>query len=765
MNPSSRRVLRLLPLSAAAMSFPVLALADDSPSPSSDAAVIQSPPADSNAPPTTSAETPAATPAETPAAASGAAKLDTITVRAKRLDKARNDLSPITGGSRYSYDEKTIANLPQGDATPLNQLLLQAPGVANDSYGQLHIRGDHADLQYRINGIILPEGISTFGQTLDTRFAKNISLLTGALPAQFGERTAGVIDITTKQRFNGGVVDLYGGSHDTINPSIQGGWSSGDFSSFGSASFLSNTLGVEAPTSSYNPIHDRTTQGKAFGYGEYSLGDNTRLVGMAGFSNNRLEIPNNPGQSPDAGFLAAAGVPDFESSNLNERQFERNIFAIGALQGLTDGGLNYQVAAFERQSTINFSPDPVGDLVFNGVAAQIKRKSDTFGLQADASYQWTESHTLRFGALGSLENDRADNTSTVFPTTAPNADGSCPGGSTPSDSGACLTGGPQTIVDNNPKNNNTLFALYVQDQWDVSKTVVLNYGLRYDHLSAYTSAQQFSPRLGVVWTATSSTTVHAGYARYFTPPSNELIASSSLAKFANTTNSAEITQNSPVLPERSHYFDIGVVQKVTPAITIGLDSYYKYVRNLQDEGQFGQALIFAPFNYEQGHVYGLEFTSAFHQGNWNAYFNAARSTAQATRVRSGQFNFGQDELNYIENHYVYLDHDQRLTLSGGLSYVLYGTTLGADFNYGSGLRKDFANTGKLTPYTQVDLFATRDVTLPGVGKLGLRLAVINVLDRTYELRDGSGIGVGAPQFGQRAAAYVGISKTFGDVHG
>lgn len=738
------RALRLLPLAAAVLSFPHVVLAADVPAPA--AASTESDPG-----PQTDGKAPA--------------RLDAVTVRAKRLDKSRNELSPVTGGSRYSYDEKAIANLPQGEATPLNELLVQAPGVADDSYGQLHVRGDHADLQYRINGIILPEGISSFGQTLDTRFAKSISLLTGALPAQFGERTAGVVDITTKQRFNGAVVDLYGGSHDTINPSVQGGYSSGDFSSFGSASYLGNTLGVEAPTSAYNAIHDRTTQGKAFGYGDYALGDNTRVIGMLGFSNNRIEIPNTPGQTPDSGYLAAAGVPGFDSANLDERQFERNLFAIGAVQGVSDGGLNYQVAAFERQSTISYAPDAIGDLVFNGVSAAIKRKSDTFGLQADSSYEWREGHTLRVGGLATLENNRADNTSTVFPTTDAQADGSCPPGSITSDSGACLSGGPVTIVDNNPKNHNTLVAVYVQDQWNLSPSVTLNYGLRYDHLDAYSSAQQLSPRLGVVWTATARTTLHAGYARYFTPPSNELIASSSLAKFANTTNAPEITQNSPVLPERSHYFDIGFVHQLTPAITLGVDSYYKYVRNVQDEGQFGQALIFAPFNYEQGHIYGIEFTSAFHQGNWNAYFNAARATAQATRVRSGQFNFGQDELDYIENHYVYLDHDQRLTMSAGLSYVLHGTTLGADANYGSGLRKDFANTGKLTPYTQVDLFATRELTLPEVGKLGLRLAVINVLDRQYLLRDGSGIGVGAPQYGPRASVYFGISKTFGDVRG
>ena len=110
-----------------------------------------------------------------------------------------------------------IATLPQGASTPLNQVLLQAPGVAQDSYGQLHIRGDHGNVQYRINDIIVPESITGFGQSLDTRFADSINLLTGALPAQYGYRTAGVVDIHTKSGAfdNGGRIGVTVGSHNT----------------------------------------------------------------------------------------------------------------------------------------------------------------------------------------------------------------------------------------------------------------------------------------------------------------------------------------------------------------------------------------------------------------------------------------------------------------------------------------------------------------------------------------------------------------------
>ena len=76
--------------------------------------------------------------------------------------------------------------------------MLRFPGVAQDSFGQLHVRGEHANLQYRIDDVLLPESIPGFGQELETRFADNISLITGSLPAQFGFRTTGVIDIHTK---------------------------------------------------------------------------------------------------------------------------------------------------------------------------------------------------------------------------------------------------------------------------------------------------------------------------------------------------------------------------------------------------------------------------------------------------------------------------------------------------------------------------------------------------------------------------------------
>jgi outer membrane receptor for ferrienterochelin and colicins len=128
----------------------------------------------------------------------GASALPPIIVTAQHLDDRRTQIQTQTGADTYTVDAAAIAQMPAGDNTLLNQVILQMPEVAQDSFGQFHIRGEHNGLQYRVNGIILPEGISVFGQALDPRFISSMSLITGALPAEFGLRTAGIIDITTK---------------------------------------------------------------------------------------------------------------------------------------------------------------------------------------------------------------------------------------------------------------------------------------------------------------------------------------------------------------------------------------------------------------------------------------------------------------------------------------------------------------------------------------------------------------------------------------
>jgi len=671
--------------------------------------------------------------------------LDTVQVNA-RLDRARNALSPDTGTSRTVFDRKAIRQLPQGDDTPLNQVLLQAPGVVQDSFGQLHVRGDHANLQYRIDGVIIPESISGFGQALDTRAIESLTFLTGALPAQYGYRTAGVVEIDTKsgaQLGNGGNISLYGGSFGTFNPSFELHGNRGRWSYYVTANFLESDIGVQNPTPARNAIHDHTDQIKSFGYVSYLVNDDTRAGFYFGTADNRFQIPANPGQQPA---FAYGDIADFDSSKLDENQREVTRFGMFNLQGRFAGlDTDYRIALGQRFSSVAFQPDLIGDLMFNGVASSVRRGNRATTLQVDFSTPLGESHLLRYGLYAERESAASNNDSWVFPADA---------------DGAQTSTTPFRIMDDYRQRARTLGA-YVQDQWQATDDLVVNYGLRADRYSAWLKEGQVSPRVGLVWNATAGTTVHAGYARYFTPPDTELIAPEDIALYAGTTNQLPNDRTGPVKAERSDYYDLGVSQKLGRHLTVGLDGYYRQVSYLQDEGQFGAALVFSPFNYARGRARGIELSINYDNGPLSAYFNLAQSRAMGKGVISGQYNFDEDELDYIGTHWVHLDHDQKLAASGGASYAINADTrVGADFLYGSGLRRDFANTASLPSYFQLNLSLEQGFRLPGFGKLDTRLVLINALDRVYELRDGSGIGVGAPQYGPRRGVYLGLSKSF-----
>ena len=677
-------------------------------------------------------------------ASSGVQNVIVQTARQK-LDTARNGLSPDTGSNVFKFGEGDIAALPMGEATPLNQVVLQSPGVVQDSYGQLHVRGDHANVQYRIDGVVIPESISGFGQSLETRFADNIDILTGALPAQYGYRTAAIVDIKTKQQAEGnsGSVSYTGGSNGHNEESGEIAGARGPISYYLTGSLLHDGMGIENPTPDRTALHDQTQQVKGFGTLSYVLGDSSRVNFMFGVSDNHFEIPDVPGQTPK---YELAGDPAVDSATLDARQRERNSFEVLSYQGHIGDPIDYQLSYFHRETDVHYSPDPIGDLVFDGIAADVMRKNTADGVQLDSSVALGSTHTLRGGLFFQREKFDVDNLSTVFP-----AD----------DEGNQTSTTPETIQDDT-RINGRLWGVYLQDEWQPIKALTINYGARYDNVDTVVKENQLSPRVGIVFDATPTLRLHAGFARYFTPPPTEKIDTTSVAKFDGTTNALPSDANTAVKSERSNYFDAGLAFQATTELTLGLDAYDREVTDLQDEGQFGNALIYSAFNYAKGRVRGLELTANYKHASFSSYANLAFSRAEGKDIVTGQFNFDPDEINYIASHWVHLDHDQLVTASAGASYrFATKTTLSADALFGSGLRNGFANTGHLPSYTQVNASASQMFDFGGaVGQVEGRLSLINAFDKVYELRDGTGIGVGAPQYGPRRTVYASVTKSF-----
>ncbi|HEY4972543.1 MAG TPA: TonB-dependent receptor, partial [Steroidobacteraceae bacterium] len=324
---------------------------------------------------------------------------------------------------------------------------------------------------------------------------------------------------------------------------------------------------------------------------------------------------------------------------------------------------------------------------------------------------------------------------------------------------------PQSIADNGSQTQ-WIESAYLQDEWTIVAPLTINYGLRIDHYNAYSSGGQLSPRINAVWEPIAGSVLHAGFSRYFTPPPFELVGTETISKFVNTSAAPAVLSALPPVAERASYFDVGAQQKLPGRVTVGVDSYYRRSDNLIDEGQFGAPIILTPFNYLKGRIEGIEFTGNYASDNLSAYANLAFQSATGRDIETAQFNFSQDDLNYIAGNYIHLDHEQRVTASAGASYVWRHTRFSADLLFGTGLRADLVlpdgssipNGDHLASYTQFNLGASHAFQFSGSGALTVRVDLINALDKIYEIRDGSGVGVGAPQFGPRRGLFAGVSK-------
>ena len=244
--------------------------------------------------------------------------------------------------------------------------------------------------------------------------------------------------------------------------------------------------------------------------------------------------------------------------------------------------------------------------------------------------------------------------------------------------------------------------------------------------------------------------------RALTPPQTELVSVGNINKFSGTTGAPPSNGNGTPTVERDHLFDAGTTQQVIPGLNIGIDAYYKKAADLIDEGQFGPALNLKR-STSQGTGMGREFTGSYTHENVYLYENFAYWVVQGTQVESGRFSSRptNSSASIATTSFSITIRPSPIppgsfTMANGCSASTGSTEAGSE-------------PGSLIPEIChfISLDSDPGVPLPNNGGvLEFRGAIVNLADHTYLVRNGTGVGVFANQFGPRRALYGGIKREF-----
>ena len=656
-----------------------------------------------------------------------------ITVTGARLPAPAGPAVSATGANDYAVSAQDIASLPTGATSPMTDVLAQMPGVSIDQNQQIHIRDTEGpQFQYQINGVLIPLDINTnppFLSMINPQFVKKLDLLDGVLPSRYAYATGGVVDIETKDGCEqpGGDATVVVGQRQIVEPSAQYAGCDGALSYYVSGLYSQGEDAFSSATPGANPVHDFTNQGQLFGVFAYQLDPATRVSLIVSGAASDNQLPNVPGLAPQ---FVQAGVAPLTSAAIGSSLDFRDALGVLALNGSLGGQATYQVAYGAHFISQAFRPDRDGELQFQGVASTATHYDVDNTLQGDI-FVPLGAHDLSAGIYLGEYRVTANDSSLVFPDQAD-----------PDDETTVVQ------VTANTRATNVVAGVYLDDLWHITDRLSANLGGRLDGLTGFTKHSQFDPTFNLTYQASQAISLHGGVARYMQVPSLDGVSPDASAAFAGTTGAEPPGVPNPKT-EDDVEVDVGAVIHPSPHLTLSQDDFYERTWRYLDTGQFGVAPIFAPFNYGRGYIWGSEFAVSYRTDRLTAYANLTLGQNWQKGIRTGQFNFDPDELAFINNNSIPLDHAPLAGLTLGASYKIGPYLISLDGVYSSGLRSGFADQVQLPAVVQINASVERRFEVPGVGKVVNRITVLNAFDRVNLIRPAEGIGIFQSAYGPR----------------
>jgi hypothetical protein len=611
------------------------------------------------------------------------------------------ELPGTDGTSTSTLSAKEIRSLPGGTIRPLNDVIATQPGFTRDDYGAVHVRGNFAGLQLRIDEIALPPSVQDrLQQLLDSQIVERADVIAGGLPAEFGESVAGVVDIRTRRPgpTPDGEVQLAYGTFDSLRAQASGAGRAGPLSVAAAASLGTTQRGLDPPAAT-PVLHDRLRDGRALLSADDRLTAADHLRLLVAYAESHYQIPIDPTLLPLSAAPPGAmrgpdaygnDPPTFVPTGANPTEEERDLF--GALSWFHDFAprATLQIAPFLRLEHSQLSCDPAGSLGATADPGQTCSDVTHRVVQGGAAVNQTIGvgrHDLKAGLLFDESRSTVGYAAYVRDDAAPQ------GGPDPARTQA---GQDQVDV--------RLGAAYVQDRIALGKWTLFP-GARLDVERASFAGTQttlvgpslrvgasysFSPRLlihgfvGTLWQAPAYDAPTAARVLGLVPPGSPVPAD--------------------LQAEQDFYAELGVVAQPVPQLRLAATPWARYSRHTIDDSEVGDTALTADYNYDHGRAAGFEVSAVWALwGRLHGFANATVMLSQAAGIASARYLFTPEQLAFAG--YRSTDNAQKLTANAGLDLADQGgrTHLSGLVTFGSGLRTGPTSNATLPASTVVDL--------------------------------------------------------------
>ncbi len=654
---------------------------------------------------------------------------------------------PKATGSVATMTRQTLDELPGADDRPVTDVVGTQPGFVVDALGNVYARGNHANVQYQIDGVPVPDSVgSLFAASIPVRLIQNLEIYTGGMPAEFGDRLGAVVNLTTRRAGDHpeGNAQVRYGSYNSVEPGATYAAKLSDkVGMFAGGSVLYPDRALDPP--SPEPLHDTGYTGRVFGRIDYAPCECNRYELFATYAHNRFQIPLDATATP---FDPASprppdrfgnDAPAFVPRDTNATETEDELFAALAFTHKLEHGqilvaplykLSRGVLLGDAAHALGPTSDP------DAVASDVTRLAHHAGGVA-AYTRHAGSHLFKAGAEVDFLHGVTDFTSYA----------------------RAAAGGidPSLTEAGRDKTNALTTGVYAQDHITLGE-LTLDAGLRLDeqHVmlrGGVTDDQAgVSPRLGASYAVAKDTVVHLFTGVNWQPPA-PLDATNAARALGITTPSAAAYD---LKAETDLYAEAGVASRLATQLRAGLTAWGRYAYDQLDDTAIGSTSLVSNYNFDRGRAAGLEASLDLRVGPWlSGFANASYGLAEGKGIASAKFLF--DAAALADQTWQTLDHAQTLTANGGATvrdgrFVLTGLVA-----YGSGLRTGPTNNEHVPGHVRGDLSMSYTF-VPHAYPIKVGVDVINVADARYAYRIGNGF-VGS-SYGAPRTVFLSLSLPF-----